>query len=79
MPHDKNGLEVKPGDIVRVPAVGGYVPHETIGAVKSVQYGSDKCNLSVEAIGKSVQNEHYASLPALQIMTVTASECEKLA
>ncbi|HXT00380.1 MAG TPA: hypothetical protein VN915_06870 [Elusimicrobiota bacterium] len=78
MPHDKNGIEIKPGDVVRVPPES-YMPHEKIGAVRSVNKGSDLCNLSVEVIGKQAQTEHFESLPAVQLITVSAKDCEKLA
>lgn len=79
MPHDKNGVELKPGDVVRIPAASGYLSHESVGAVRSVSKGSAACNLFVEAIGKQAQTKDFESLPAVTFMTVTAADCEKLA
>lgn len=78
MPHDKNGVEVKCGDVVRVPA-DGYPAHEVIGSVMSVIKGAESCNLNVEAVAKNPQTEYSESLPALSRFTVTAAKCEKLA
>lgn len=79
MPHDKNGIEVKAGDVVKF-RVEGFIAHDCIGAVTSVCKGSDTCNLTVDYIGKRVQSESFEGLPELMRgQSVTARECERLA
>lgn len=79
MPHDKNGIEIKAGDIVRIPA-DDFMPHEKIGSVVSVCKGSDTCNLSVNYIGKRAQSGSWESLPELLLgQAITATKCERLA
>lgn len=79
MPHDKNGVEVKSGDMVRIPA-DEFMPHEKVGRVVSVCKGSDTCNLNVDYIGKRAQSASWESLPELLLgQAITASKVEKIA
>lgn len=78
MPHDKNGVELHLGDVVRVPSDGVSIKHEQIGGILSITK-SDKCNLTIQSIGKSYQSESYESLPTIMINTVSACNVEKLA
>ena len=77
MPHDKNGVKINPGDVVRVPAEGQWRPHETVARVLSVQEGSESCNVTAEGVVKSAY-EHCPSLPKIETMTLTADKVEKI-
>ena len=78
MPHDKNGVEVNPGDVVKIQPEGEYRPHEVVAAVMSVQKGSETCNLTVEGVLKSAYKDCPA-LPRVTTLTVTAKDVEKIA
>jgi hypothetical protein len=78
MPHDKNGVKINPGDVVRIPAERQGRPHEMVGSVQFVVEGAEKCNLTVEGVLKTAY-DNCPSLPRVTTVTVTASEVERLA
>lgn len=45
MPHYKNGIEAKRGDVVK--GKGYNVPHEIQGILVGVEPGADTCNVRV--------------------------------
>lgn len=85
MPHDRNGAEVKPGDIVLCVPGGSPpdAPTKILGVIESVSPGSTSCNAQMIPLARRTPLEGGGMLsmvmPPLGAWCITIGDCVKLA
>lgn len=59
MPHDRNGKEIKVGDIVK--GKGFNLSHEIIGPAVAVNPNANSCNLTVATVKRISRRPHWGT------------------